>query len=85
MHKTLSARNTSRGLLARNTSRGTLALTVVFRSITDSKRERRMLLLYIKKIILSNTVCCKYELLVALGRFHASSGKIMYIISFQYP
>ena len=31
MHKTL---------LARNTSRDTLALTVVFNSITDSKRER---------------------------------------------
>ena len=49
MHKTLLARNTSRGLLARNTSRGTLALAVVFHSITDSKRERRMLLEYIKK------------------------------------
>ena len=36
-------------LLARNTSRGTLALTVVFHSITDSERERRMLLVYIKK------------------------------------
>ena len=36
-------------LLARNTLRGTLALSVVFHSITDSERERRMLLVYIKK------------------------------------
>ena len=84
MHKTLLAHNTSRGSLARNTSRGTLALTVGFHSITDSKREEDAFSVH-KKIILPNTVCCKYELLVALRRFHASSGKIMYIISFQYP
>ena len=70
MHKTL---------LARNTSRDILALTVVFHSITDSKREREReedAFSVYQKIILPNTVCCKYELLVALRRFHASSGKI---------
>ena len=41
--------NVHKTLLARDTSRDTLALTVVFHSITDSKRERRMLLVYIKK------------------------------------
>ena len=73
MHKTL---------LARNTSRDTLALTVVFHSITDSKREEDAFSVY-QKIILPNTVCCKYEMLVALRRFHASSGKIYvyYLIS----
>ena len=49
MHKTL---------LASNTSRGTLALTVVFHSITDSKREEDAFSVY-QKIILPNTVCSK--------------------------
>ena len=41
----------------------------------EQEREEDAFSVY-QKIILPNTVCCKYDLLVALRRVHASSGKI---------